>query len=76
MRFVHAIIVALVLFKQFQAMLLLELIFKLLLTSLLLLLAFDGTESVLDLLIEICLRLRKVALLMLLLLEGHLQAFL
>ena len=72
MRFVHAILVALVPFKQFEAMLLLELLLKLLLTSLLLLLAFDGAESVLDLLIEIYLRLHKVALLMLLLLKGHL----
>ena len=72
MRFVHAILVALVPFKQFEAMLLLELLLKLLLTSLLLLLAFDGAESVLDLLIEIYLRLYEVALLMLLLLKGHL----
>ena len=72
MRFVHAIIVALVLFKQFQAMLLLELLFELLLSSLLLLRTFDGTESVLDLLLEIRLRLGEVALLMLLLLKGHL----
>ena len=72
MRLVHAVIVALVLFKQFQAMLLLELIFELLLTSLLLVLAFYSTESVLDLLIEICLCLGEVALLMLLPLEGHL----
>ena len=57
MRFVHAILVALVLFKQFQAMLSLELVFELLLTLLLLLLALDGAESVLDLLIEIRLRL-------------------
>ena len=72
MRFVHAILVALVLFKQFQAMLLLELLFELLLSSLLLLRTFDGTESVLDLLLEIRLRLGEVALLMLLLLKGHL----
>ena len=57
MSFVHAILVALVLFKQFQAMLSLELVFELLLTLLLLLLALDGAESVLDLLIEIRLRL-------------------
>ena len=72
MRLVHAVIVALILFKQFQAMLLLELIFELLLTSLLLVLAFYSTEGVLDFLIEICLSLGEVALLMLLPLEGHL----
>ena len=53
-------------------MLLLELIFELLLTSLLLVLAFYSTEGVLDLLIEICLCLGEVALLMLLPLKGHL----
>ena len=53
-------------------MLLLELVFELLLTSLLLLLALDGAESVLDLLIEIRLRLAYGALLMLLPLKGHL----